>query len=39
MADEETPTQITVQPTVNYKPRHKQLSNHRNFYQAADDQD
>jgi hypothetical protein len=38
MADEETPTQVQVQTTDYYNPKNRQLSNHRNYYQVADDQ-
>jgi hypothetical protein len=38
MADDEPPSQIKVQPTDLFSPKNRQLSNHRNFYQVADDQ-
>ena len=38
MAEGEPPAQIQVQSTDNYFPRNRQLSNHRNYYQIAEDQ-
>ncbi|CAF0781133.1 unnamed protein product [Rotaria sp. Silwood1] len=38
MADDEVPSQVKVQTTDYFNPKSKQLSNHRNYYQVADDQ-
>ena len=38
MAEEDPPTQVKVQPADSYLPRNRQLSNHRNHYQIAEDQ-
>ncbi|CAF2489953.1 unnamed protein product [Rotaria sp. Silwood2] len=38
MADDEEPTEVKVQTTDLFYPKSKQLSNHRNYYQVADDQ-
>jgi len=38
VADDEGPSQVKVQSTGSYSPKNRVLSNHRNFYQVADDQ-
>ncbi len=38
MADNEGPSEVKIQSAGSYSPRTRQLSNHRNFYQVAEDQ-